>query len=327
VKDLTPPLFPPPAHNGHSGHNGHGGAHDLLCHDEGHHHEGGFFGRAEYLLLRPRRGAFDFAIVDTARDLTPAGTLESLNYELRSGFRTALGYRIPGGGWDVLFAYTYLESNADRILTAPPGGTLYATLTRPGLIDEATTAAATAGLQYNVFDIEVGRKLHASEWATARIFGGARFVTLRQDFDVIYDGRDARNAEVRTTAKFDAFGPTLGGEGTVTLYRGFHAYARGSAGLLTGRVVNSITETNNAGSTVFADLDYTTRKVVPTIGLAIGGGWQHGRVSVRAGYEITHYIGLIDQPRFIDDAAEGRVLTRPADLSLEGLFVQFGLAF
>jgi hypothetical protein len=42
---------------------------------------------------------------------------------------------------------------------------------------------------------------------------------------------------------------------------------------------------------------------------------------------VTHYIGLIDQPRFSDDFAEGRVGVRTGDLSLEGLFVQVGLGF
>jgi hypothetical protein len=333
IKDLTPPHFPPadlfgheghaPA-GGHGGHNGHGVAHAI--HHE-HHHEGGLFGRAEYLLLRPRRGSFDFAIVDPNRDLTPTGQLESLNYELGSGVRGLLGYRIPDEAWDILFAYTYLQSNADRLLTAPAGGVIYPTLTRPGLIDEANTALGTASLLYNVFDIEVGRRLHTSEQVSARVFGGVRFVTIRQNFDAIYDGRDANQTEVRTQAKFDGFGPILGGEGTINIFRGWHVYGRGSAGLLTGRTVNTISETNNAGATTFADLDYTTRKVVPTVGVAIGGGWQHHRVSVRVGYEITHYIGLNEPVRFADDVSQGRVLTRPADLSLEGLFVQFGLAF
>jgi hypothetical protein len=50
-------------------------------------------------------------------------------------------------------------------------------------------------------------------------------------------------------------------------------------------------------------------------------------VSFRVGYEVTHWFGLIDQPRFTDDVARGKFVSRPADLSLEGLFIQVGLAF
>jgi hypothetical protein len=42
---------------------------------------------------------------------------------------------------------------------------------------------------------------------------------------------------------------------------------------------------------------------------------------------MTQWYNLIQQPRFTDDVAQGAVTTRPASLSLEGLFVQVGLAF
>ena len=40
-------------------------------------------------------------------------------------------------------------------------------------------------------------------------------------------------------------------------------------------MVNTLRETNNGGGTVLADVDYTTRKVVPTASVAVGGGWQY----------------------------------------------------
>ena len=43
---------------------------------------------------------------------------------------------------------------------------------------------------------------------------------------------------------------------------------------------------------------------------------------IRAGYEITNYFNLISQPRLVDDLGPGKFVTRPANLSLEGLFVQ-----
>jgi hypothetical protein len=50
-------------------------------------------------------------------------------------------------------------------------------------------------------------------------------------------------------------------------------------------------------------------------------------VSIRAGYEVTNYFNLVQQPRLADDVAPGKVVTRPSNFSLEGLFVQVGLAY
>ena len=147
-KDLTPPEL-----QGHG--EGHAAAHDAIqsvC------DEGGFSGAAEYLLMRPRRGLFDYAIRDPNRNLVPEGELASLNYSLRSGVRAGITYRVPESAWDIQTAYTYFRSNARGEEFAPAGGTLYATLTRPGLNDEVTVARASANLEYNVFDTVVGRR-------------------------------------------------------------------------------------------------------------------------------------------------------------------------
>jgi Legionella pneumophila major outer membrane protein precursor len=319
-----------PAHGGHGG-NGHGEYHggDILPppHEEHGHDAGGAFVSAEYLLLRARRADADIALVDPTRDLTPGGRLEGLDYSLRSGVRGRIGYAIPHSGYDVLAGYTYLRATSSRTLAAPAGGTLYPALTRPGLTDEAQSAVTDGSIQYHVYDIELGKRLHASEHATARIFGAGRFVSVRQDLSNTFNGGNAAGANVRSRTNFDGFGPALGLEGTVTIYHGFHAYARGSTGLLTGTAKASVLETNNGGATTFANIESSTRRVVPTAGVAIGGGWQYARVSVRVGYEITHYFGVTETLRLTSDFAEGKTHRQLGDLSLEGLFAQFGLSF
>jgi hypothetical protein len=188
-------------------------------------------------------------------------------------------------------------------------------------------AAASASLEYNVFDLEVGRRAAVDEHLAVRAFGGLRFASIRQDFDALYDGLDARRAAVTTRSTFEGFGPVLGGEAVLAGWKGFHVYARGTVGLLTGMSHNPLVETNDAGRTRYADLGYDVRQVVPTAGLGLGGGWQYRTVTVRVGYEITHYFNLIQQPRFVDDVGAGKFVGRPASFSLEGLFAQVGVAF
>ncbi len=309
--------------HGASGHaeGGHGGGHD------DHHAEPGFYGTAEYLLLRPRRGAFDYALVDPTKNLVPNGSLETLNYELRSGVRAGVGYRFKDTAWSAGFTYTYMRSGSDEMLTADPNGQIYPTLSRPGLIDNVGYAEASASLEYNVFDLEVSRNIHVDERMNARLYGGVRFATIRQDFDALYDLRDANMARVATQSNFDGFGPLLGAEASLKTFGGFHLFGRTSAAMMTGTITNPYRETNNAGLTTFADVNYRTRRVIPVLGSGIGLGWERRGVAIRVGYEMTNWFNLIDQIRFTNDLAEGKLTTRSTDLSMEGLFVQFAVQY
>lgn len=321
LKDLTP-------HDEHHG-PGHGGSHGHSAVETltGHHVHGGFTVEGEYLLLRARRGANDFAISDPTTDLIPNGRLESLNYQLRGGFRVGLGYRFAGTAWDTLFTYSYFRAGAERFLTAPAGGTLYATMTRPALNDEVNSAAATGRIEYNVFDAVAGRRMLVEEAGFVRAFAGFRWASIRQNLNVAYDGNDANVGEVRTTSNFTGFGPTVGLDSTWNLTEHWFLSARGSAALMTGSIDSPHRETNNAGLTTYVNLETRNRRVVPVASLALAGGWRTERVFVRAGYEITNWFGLIESKRLTGELAEGHLLNSRSDLSLEGFFVQFGVAF
>lgn len=323
VKDLTPPglaepvVFAEPTH-----------ATDMaaFC-ARPPHEDGGLFGAAEYLLWRPRRGAFDYAVANSTNGLATIGSVYALDYELQSGIRGTLGYRLPGSAWEVLFAYTHLGSSADDRITAGPGQVLFPTLTRPGLTDQAQSVAADASLQYNMYDLELGKRITVDEYFSGRVFGGIRFADIRQDFMAAYDGLDARQAFVTANSSFYGVGPVFGLEGDFGGWNGFFLYTRVSGGLIAGKLNNPLVETNNAGQTTYANLGYNGRGVVPMGTLALGGGWQYRTFSIRFGYEVTNWIGVIEQPRFVDDVAQGKLVTRPANLTLEGFVARVGLAF
>lgn len=341
VKDLTPSILPglyedphgKGAEGGH-GESAHGDAHGAGGHGEaghggghGEHAEPGFYGTAEYLLLRPRRGAFDYALVDPTKNLAPNGDLRSLNYELRSGARVGVGYRFKDTAWSAGFTYTFLRSSSDDMVTADVNGQIYPTLSRPGLVDNVGTATATASLEYNVFDFEISRKVHVDERLDLRLYGGVRFSTIRQDFDAQYDLRDANLARVATQSNFDGFGPLLGAEASLKTFGNFHLFGKSSAAMLTGTVTNPYRETNNDNRTVFADVTYRTRRILPVFGTGIGLGWERRGVAFRVGYEMTNWFNLIDQVRFTNDLAEGKLTTRQSDLSMEGLFFQIAVQY
>lgn len=317
VKDLTPPclgdIVPPVRHHEHHA----GQLKPVLEH--------GWYASTEALIMRPRRGAFDF-VTPSRPGLVTTGDIQSLNYELRTGARAELGYRFEGG-WDVLAGYTYFRAGVQDRLAVGAGEVLVPTLTRPGLTNQANFAAADANIEYNLFDMTVGKRFAVEEHFAVRAFGGLRFASIRQNFQAYYDGRDARSAAVLAPSNFQGFGPIAGVETVLTAQHGFHFYGKLSGGLITGPNNNPLVETNNSGATTYVNTAYDVRKVVPTVSVGVGGGWQYRTVSVRMGYEITHWFGLIDQPRFTDDVTRGKFVNRSADLSLEGLFIQVGLAF
>lgn len=324
LKDLTPPGFAteplPPA-------DVHPAYHDVPGHlNPAAPAGGGPFATAEFLLWRPRRGAFDYVIPGDSTGLVPAGPARSLNYELRTGVRAELGYRLESG-WELSAGYTYFRSNAFDSTYAPPGGVLFPTLTRPGLIDTVGFAGADANLEYNTYDAMIGKRYAVDDHLAVRMTGGLRFASIRQGFNAYYDGLDARAATVSARSNFDGFGPIVGGEAVWAGWKGFHLYARATGGMLTGQARNPLVETNDAGRTTYANTAYDIRKVVPLAGAGVGAGWQYRTVSIRVGYEIINYFNLIDQPRFVDDLGPGKFVTRPGNLSLEGLFVQAGLTF
>jgi hypothetical protein len=285
------------------------------------------FTSLEYLLLRPRRGDLDFAIADPVRgNHAPEGDLEHLDYRTRSGLRVGAGARLDGG-WEAGFFYTYLHSTDDRLLAAPPTGTLYAALTRPGLIDTVDAAAAHAALTCNVFDVQLARKFTIDPTFSLSLLTGTRFASIDQGFGSVYDGRDAHQAEVQTASRFRGAGLFLGGQGDWSVGRGLSFFGRARGALMFGDIRSRLTETDNAGQTVNANVADDFRQVVPVVELAAGVAWQYRGMRVSAGYEAANWFNLVSRPVFVDDFAEGKYTRRTSDLGLEGLFLQLALAF
>lgn len=288
---------------------------------------GGWYTQGEFLLQRPRNTDLDFVIRNVGGGLGTIGPIESFKYELGTGLRVEFGYRYGEGKWETAFAYTYLTAGTDRAITAGANQVLLPTLTRPGLTDRALTAGGNVDLDYQLFDMLAARRVLVDEHFGVRWIGGFRFTDIRQILNVNYNGADARSAAVASRSRFQGFGPMVGAEAVLAGEKGFHLYTRATAGLITGRSTNRLVETNDAGATTYVNTNYDVRKIVPTGSIALGAGWQYRTISIRGGYEITHWQGIFERPRFTDDVGQGKVITRPANLTLEGLFLQLAVSY
>ena len=294
-----------------------------LPHDTPH----GWFATGEYLLWRPRMTGLDYGIADPSYDLTPQGQVRNLSYQLSSGLRVGLGYRLPREGWEVGFTYTYLHSTANASLVAAPGGVLYPTQTKPGFIDVANRADASSSLDYNVFDVEFGRTWEVDPYLSLRAIGGVRFASIDANSSFRYDGLQAKLAEVRGQSGFDGVGPMAGLEARWAVVNGLSLFGNARGGLLYGDFIGSTLETNANGLSVNGDISDTSAGVAPFVSVALGGSWRWKNVSLAAGYEVTQWFNVMNRPQFTDDFSEGKVARRRSDLSFDGVFFRLGIGF
>jgi hypothetical protein len=287
---------------------------------------GGIFVEGEYLYLKPRRDNLDFAVLAPS-STTLGGSVESLAWRRESGLRGGGGYRL-GEGWEFGTYFTYLHSNADESLIQPTAtGAIFPTLTRPGVIDQVSSAVATSSLNYHVIDTELARRFDISESASVKVFGGGRFAWIDQGFDAYYDGGDARMAHVSSPIRFNSGGFLVGGEGHWKWPCGFSLYARADGAILIGNFKTSLTETNNNGATVDVSVYRGFEKLVPVAEIGLGVNWKYRNLQVSAGYELANWFGLVDSPDFVDDVGPGKMSRRSGDLSLEGFVFRVEMGF
>jgi hypothetical protein len=281
----------------------------------------------EYRLLTPGRRETAYALSDPNTNAVPEGNLVSLDPARRSGFRVGAAYHPGGSPWEFAIFYTFFQTTDTQSVMAAPGGLLFPTQTRPGTVDTALTAAATYRLNYDLYDLEVGRNFAMDGSLGLRVVGGVRFASITQDFSAQYDGLSAAQAVATSHANFKGVGLIVGGEAHWTLGWGLSLFARTRAGIVVGDGTSRLTESNNAGASLLADVTDSFRQTVPVVEMGLGVAWSFRRFWVRLGYDATNWFQLVDSPAFVDSLSPGKIVRRESNLSLEGFFVQVGAAF
>jgi hypothetical protein len=312
LKDVTPPELEAPVHS-------------IL--DEKGPREGGLFGSVELLLMRPRLGSQDYAIVDPVSSLTPAGPLRSVTDDLRTAVHVEFGYRLPNSGWDISFGYFNLHSQGGDSSVAPPGGLIYPETTRPGLTDSALNAMATARLNYNTYDILLGRTMEIDQWTQIRAFTGIRFATIDQTLSATYNGLQASDAYTTNQSNFSGAGPIFGAELRFNVWHGLSLFGEAEGGLIYGNTRASLAETNNSGGTIYTDVTDSYHSMVPMVGFRVGGSWQYRGLTVSAGYQAMNWFGLIQRPVLDDSFSEGKIVPQNGDLSIDGFFIKLAYVY
>jgi hypothetical protein len=289
----------------------------------------GLYFTGDYLLIRARRNALDFALSSPGGGDIAAGDVQSLSWETRSGFRFGFGYLMPDDAWRIGVNYTYFYTAADRTLNAPSGGQLFATLTRGGSIDDVSSASAFTSLSYNVIDLDATRHLSLGHHLDLDLFGGGRLAFIDQKFDATYNGGSslAVGAMVQSPIYFRGAGLTAGGRGFWEMWNHFGLYGGGRLSLLSGEFRNFLSETNGNGAVTIVNVKDTYYQVIPEVELNAGVAYQGEHFRFSVGYELANWFNMVNSPDFVTGSNIGKVSRRTSDLTLEGLAVEVGVLF
>jgi hypothetical protein len=283
----------------------------------------GWYCSGEVLAWRMRRQGLDYAIpVDGTAEVVGAGTVEDVEFSRDGGYRLGLGY-VTRTGWDIGFRYTRFDTDQTASAAQPLQGTLWATRSLPARNQEAETAIANAGLDYQTFDLEFGRWIGVTECSAFRVIGGLRWLDADQQMVIQYDGNDFVNGIVFDQKSDQAFGIRAGAEGHLNLIGGWSGFVRGVGSVAFTRSNSKLLETNISGSELIVEISDRFTEPVSNFEAAIGLSWNVGSWSVSGGYEMTHWLNLSRRTTFNGLAASNYpgVYNHVAhDVVLEGMF-------
>jgi hypothetical protein len=287
---------------------------------------------AEVLFLTPRTSnLMDFAILDPGTALAVSGEVARVNYDDADALRIGLTYRPENTAWEITAKHAFLNSDGQQSAVRPSTGSLFSTFTHPFQNDSADTAEARARLNYQVTDLELAYNLDVSRSLGVRLFSGLRFSDVKQRMNVAFNGRDFNQAIARTNQEFNGFGPRLGAQIDLKLATDLKLFGRGAGSLLVGDRSTFYEETDNNGTDLVARFSPAARKqVVPGVEFALGLSWQpkigqYSHLNFSIGYEYQHLFNVANSIRFVDSASPGVFSESQNDLSLQGLFLLFGI--
>lgn len=280
-----------------------------------------WFGSVDYLHFRPRSRGLDFAIpTDGAAQAVGVGAVQNVEFSYDSGLRAGLGYITPSG-LEAGFCYTHFQTGERVTAAAPAGGNLWATRSHPRVHEEAVNAIASADFEYQLFDLEFGKRVEMNDWSAFRMFCGLRWLKTDQQFLVNYDGDDFNNGLVRQNRRDTGFGVRVGGEGRWGLLGGWSMFARGGGTLCYSNTDLRLSETDNSGAVVIVDITDAFSEPISSIEAAFGASWTCGSLDIACGYELTNWFNLGTRVTF-DDIHEGAYDPTANDILLDGLFVR-----
>lgn len=278
----------------------------------------------EVVYMRPSRSALDYAIIDTNTDTDPQGSYDSIHPDYSAGLRYGLAYTFETGT-DLHAQYMTLDTHDSASAEAPPGGRLWGTWTHPDMGSTFDSAEARYDLDYDVFDLGLGKKFTVGDDLGLRVDAGLRYARIDQNLNIAYlQGATIFNVEDTNT--FTGWGPRLGLGADWQMGHGFNLFGSAAGSLLLGDF--DLALLTASGTTEYGRIkDTVDNRVVPVVEMRAGIGYAYKLangmyVGAKAGYEWQNWFNMVMAQRFADDIADQIVTTDTTDLSLDGFFLE-----
>ncbi|MBI5273227.1 MAG: hypothetical protein HY861_04515 [Chlamydiia bacterium] len=220
--------------------------------------------------------------VDSSAAIGALGDLVRFHPKWEPGFELGLGWNVPCDGWDLFANWTWFRDKAS-VNVSSPGADSAGIGIQPFWARFPTGAAGTYNLlhahrtiQYNMFDVEMGRASFVSDTFMLRPFFGVTGGWINRTFSSNAStavSAGAANQVYRSTSKYWGAGPRFGLDGQWRLGAGFRFF-----GDVVGSVLYGESYANQANVTTGVGLvsqynDPSIGKTVPHLQLATGLGW------------------------------------------------------
>src|SRR5579872_3611586 len=229
----------------------------------------GLYLTAEFLYWQGTETDLWIAFQDTLFTSTAnrAGRYQRFGFDWEPGFRVGLGWNVPYDGWDLCAKYTWYLNNSSSTFTSPislPVGinTVFGftnsviTGTGPVLYSRVK---GNWRMNYDIFDLELGRAFFVSRGLSLRPYAGARGGWINRQTDVNYSdglvvlsggGFTPNTPAIGTTysgkVNFWGIGPRIGFEGDWGFFSHFFLFNDISASILYARSHSSMTASESS---------------------------------------------------------------------------------
>jgi Legionella pneumophila major outer membrane protein precursor len=307
----------------------------------------------------------EWAFVNSAAAVTApaAGKNQELAFKWNWGFRAGIGFEFDHDQWDTNLYYTWFRnktasnsSTSSASFNVPVGGSASSLNTDSGMTTTAVlTGSASAKLNFNVLDWELGRSFYISNSISLRphigVKGAWNKLTENESFTASTAGLASYSSRDRT--KSWAIGPSTGinsnwyfgcantmssgRNGEVKDRPGFSIFGDVSGALMYGHFKNSHSESGaTSGGVAFGGLNVSglnRNLMVPVLTGMMGLAWDmcfdcdKMHLGIRAGYELQYWFRQNQRFAFNSLGATPRYTRTTGDLALQGLTIDVRFDF
>ncbi|MCL4204753.1 MAG: hypothetical protein KJ000_19930 [Pirellulaceae bacterium] len=290
----------------------------------------------EFLYLRARDVEVPYAVETNSNLATLTGPpiqtspIALVDQDFEPAFRAGFALCLDECS-EIAVTYTLFESEADHFITRNPATPLFAIYpmvthpATPNAITSSVEAAAIAGVNFDLIDLDFRRVLARSCQADLTGVVGVRYGKLEQTFAARFTDSLAQaenRAVVLSDIDFEGMGLKLGLDGDYYSTRmPVMVYMKGAISLLAGEFDANYQQTvqNNAGYGV--NTAWSSGRIVPTFDLEVGGGFcsPGGNLRATAGYAYSAWTNVIKTEDWINGVQNNLFKDMGDSITFDGL--------